>query len=546
MYNTTCSNDRSNSVLSVPDSYAVQADWPELDCLEDPEIKRIPEDLLSGWYAEMAKATARATETPLEMAVMVVLGALATANQRKYDVQIEPGYIQPLNLYLVPIMEPGNRKSGVIKLLMSPIYDFEASQREDRASSIRTAKSEYDTAQKRIEVLRGRSARERDLEAVKEIQREIDEIEDSLPIVLSVPQLIADDATPESICRLLAENDERLTISSAEPEVFEMMLGRYSKTPNLGIYLKAHDGDGHKENRKSSSPVSISAPLLTIVVMAQPDAIEQLGQERVMTGRGMLQRFLFMMPPSPVGSRSCVRVPVPNEVETEYARQLWKLLTRDILHDDQQRPKPRLIKLHEEALSVWKSEELRVEADMRPGKRLYGVLGWAGKFPAAIARIAANLHVANCVTLDYEPEAVPLSSTTMETAIRLARVIESHTIDVFRQMQIDAELRSARRIIREIRRRNEPIISRRDCCRADRSRKTSEFTATFEMLIVHGYIRPLDLTKKSELGRPSERFEVNPQLLRDKITEIRDKKDNTQPNGSFGRFVPEDDDPVLF
>jgi len=546
MYSNTCSNDRSTSVLSVPNSDGLHADWPELISLEDPEIERIPGDLLSGWYAAMAKATALATETPLEMAVMVVLGALATANQRKYDVQIEPGYTQPLNLYLVPIMEPGNRKSGVIKLLMSPIYDFESRLREQKASSIRTAKSEYDTAQKRIEILRAKASRERDPEAVKEHQREIDEIEGHLPIVPSVPQLIADDATPEAICRLLSENDERLTLSSAEPEVFDMILGRYSKTPNLGIYLKSHDGDFHKENRKSSSSLSISAPLMTIAVMAQPDAIENAGEQRIMTGRGMLQRFLFVMPPSPIGSRSCVRVPVPKEVETEYARQLWKLLTRDILHDDQQRPKPRLIKLHKEALSVWKSEELRVEADMRPGKRLYGVLGWAGKFPAAIARIAANLHVANCVTQDHEPEAVPLSSTTMETAIRLARVIESHTIDVFRQMQIDAELSSARRIIREIRRRDEPIISRRDCCRADRSRKTSEFTATFEMLIVHGYIRPLDLTKKSELGRPSERFEVNPQVLRDKITEIRDKKDNTQPNGSFGRFVPEDDEPVLF
>ncbi len=541
MYTASCSNDRSNSGLSVPHSTGSDANWPDLVDLEEPAIARLPDDLLSGWYADMAKATAAATETPLEMAVMVVLGALATVNQRKYDVQIEPGYTQPLNLYLVPIMEPGNRKSGVIKLLMSPIYDFESRLREKKASSIRTAKSEFDTAQKRIELLRGQAAKNRDEEAVQALQREIDEIEANLPTVPSVPQLVADDATPESICRLLAENDERLTISSAEPEVFEMMLGRYSKTPNLGIYLKSHDGDLHKENRKSSSPVSISAPLLTIVVMAQPDAIEALGKERIMTGRGMLQRFLFVMPPSPIGTRLCERLQVPPDVEAEYARRLNSMLALPIEHDDEKRPKPRVIKLSQEAYQLWKAEERRVESDQNDGNRLVGVKGWAGKFPAAIARIAANLHVANCVILGLVPESEPLPHDTMKTAVELSKVIESHTLVVFGQMQLDDDLQAARKIIREIRRRGVPIISRRDCARAERGRKAEALESVFAMLIEYGYIRQLTQSKSSA-GRPSEKFEVNPLLLRHELVGTRDKKDDTSADEGFGRFVPQDDE----
>ncbi len=550
MYTKACSTDRSNSGLSVP--HSTDADWPDLIDLEEPAIARLPDDLLSGWYAEMARATAAATETPLEMAAMVVLGALATANQRKYNVQVEPGYTQPLNLYLVPIMEPGNRKSGVIKALMSPIYDFESRLREAKASSIRTAKSEFDTAQKRIEMLRGQAAKSRDEAAAQELQREIDEIEANLPIVPGVPQLIADDATPESICRLLSENDERLTISSAEPEIFEMMLGRYSKTPNLGIYLKSHDGDSHKENRKSSSPVSISAPLLTIVVMAQPDAIEALGKERIMTGRGALQRFLFVMPPSPIGTRLCERVQVPPDVEAQYARQLNIMLALPIEHDAEQRPQPRRIKLTPDALRLWKAEELRIEIDQADGNRLAGVRGWAGKFPAAIARMAANLHVANCVTVGLEPESVglepesvPLPHETMKTAIELARVIESHTLAVFGQMQLSEDVRSARKLLRGIRSQGTPIISKRDCCRAERGRATEDLESVFRMLIENGYIRHVS-QPKATAGRPSEKFHVNPLLLTHERVGTRDKKDNTTAHQSFVRFVPQDGEPVPF
>ena len=104
---------KSNSDRSVPESPVPESEWPELIDLEEPPIDRLPSVLLPGWYGDMIRAVSVSTETPIEMAALVALGAIATATMRKFDVLIEQGFCQSLNLYCVVVMEPGNRKSAV-------------------------------------------------------------------------------------------------------------------------------------------------------------------------------------------------------------------------------------------------------------------------------------------------------------------------------------------------------------------------------------------------------------------------------------------------
>jgi hypothetical protein len=255
----------TNIVLSVPESPAPEIQWPELIDLEEPPIDRLPPELLPGWYGEMIRAVAVSTETPVEMAALVALGAISTATMRKYEILIESGFTQSLNLYCVSVMEPGNRKSAVFKALMAAIDQFERELRQAAIEIIRTAESQFQTWKRRVDDLRGKAAKAKSHGEFVRMQQEIENLESQTPVVPPLPQLTADDATPESICGMLAGNDERLTLSSAEPDLFDMMLGRYSSKPNLGIYLKGHDGDAHKENRKSGVPVSLASPLLTIV-----------------------------------------------------------------------------------------------------------------------------------------------------------------------------------------------------------------------------------------------------------------------------------------
>ena len=57
------------------------------------------------------------------------------------------------------------------------------------------------------------------------------------------PRLVADDVTAEAAGSLLAEQDGRLAVLSAEGGIFTTIAGRYSTAPNLKVFLKGHAGD---------------------------------------------------------------------------------------------------------------------------------------------------------------------------------------------------------------------------------------------------------------------------------------------------------------
>ncbi|MCX7386567.1 MAG: DUF3987 domain-containing protein [Planctomycetales bacterium] len=535
-----------STVLSVPHSGEPEIQWPELIDLEEPPIDRLATDLLPGWYGDMIRAVAVSTETPIEMAALVGLGAIATATMRKYDVLIESGFRQSLNLYCVSVMEPGNRKSAVFRALMAAIDQFERELRQAAIEIIKIAESQFQTWKRRVDDLRGKAGKAKSHGDFVRMQQEIESLESQTPVVPQLPQLTCDDATPESICSLLAGNDERLTLSSAEPDLFDMMLGRYSSKPNLGIYLKGHDGDSHKENRKSGIPVSLAAPLLTICVMAQPEAVEDAGQQKVLKGRGLLARILFVMPPSPVGYRDCVTRPVPQSVVKRYDGCMRRLLSVKVVKDEYDRPKPRLIRMSQEGHRLWKQEQLRIESDQRDGGRLSAFKDWAGKFPAAIARIAGNLHAANCVESGQEPDAVQIPAATMETSIQFARIIESHTLRVFGAMNADKNRKTAIKIIRTIRKEQLREITKRDCMRADRTvDSVTDVEPAIELMVRDGYLIPFDDEKKR--GRPSVKYRVNPAVhLKSDDAETWDNKDGMiqepETETNYVLFVPESDE----
>ena len=58
---------------------------------------------------EFVQAVATATQTPPDLAGMLVLGAVAAAVGGKLEIEGSPGYAEPLNLFLVIAIPPGNR-----------------------------------------------------------------------------------------------------------------------------------------------------------------------------------------------------------------------------------------------------------------------------------------------------------------------------------------------------------------------------------------------------------------------------------------------------
>lgn len=99
---------------------------PEPISLDALEVPAFPTSLISpAWLRDMIEATSAATETPSELALLLGLAVTATAVQKKFIVEPEPGYTEPLNIWVCPALDSGNRKTAVLREMTIPLLGYE-------------------------------------------------------------------------------------------------------------------------------------------------------------------------------------------------------------------------------------------------------------------------------------------------------------------------------------------------------------------------------------------------------------------------------------
>jgi replicative DNA helicase len=88
-------------------------------------VPPFPVDALPPWVADMVLAVAEFTQTPLDLPGCLALAALSTAAGGCAELEVRPGWREPLNLYTVVAMPPGSRKSAVFAAMTAPLLDAE-------------------------------------------------------------------------------------------------------------------------------------------------------------------------------------------------------------------------------------------------------------------------------------------------------------------------------------------------------------------------------------------------------------------------------------
>ena len=289
-----------------------------------------PPRCVPGWLGEMARAVAESTETPFDLAALLAVAVASASVAGKADVSPEPGYIEPLNLYTCSAMESGNRKTAVFNSLLRPLVEWERNAIEQTEPIRARAISERRTMEARIERLRKKAACGKDQ---RMLVQEIHELEGKLPTPPAIPRLFVDDCTPERLASLMVEQGERIAVFSDEGGVFDILAGRYSKgIPNLDLWLKGHSLSTVRVDRadRSRQPVMLNRPHLTVGVSPQPDVLESLKDKPGFRGRGLLARFLYGLPKSPLGHRTLDPHAVPSEVERQYRIGIRRLIEVDL------------------------------------------------------------------------------------------------------------------------------------------------------------------------------------------------------------------------
>jgi hypothetical protein len=498
--------------------------------LEDPiglvgsivDVPAFPVDALPKVFARKVAELAAATQTDPAMAGTSALSVLSACAGGHARIQIRDGWNEPLCLYTNTIASPGERKSAVQASMVQPLRDAEA----DLGMAGEVARLEQqdalDLAKKKVDLLNkaavnaaaqaaspgaaaaDREAAEQAAQAAREAKKAMREIE--VPVT---PRLLADDTTPEAAATLLSLHGGRIAIISAEGGIFDTLAGRYARTVNIDVFLKGHSGDPIRVDRQGRAPQHIPSPALTMGLMIQPRIIETIAANRDFVGRGLLARFLYAQPVSRVGRREIAAQTVARAVEYDYRTAVKKLAAGMAGWAGD----PAVLMLHPLA----ETEVRRIEADVEPALAGDGELAspstlteWGSKYVGAVVRIAGLLHLAEHGEAGHS---TPVDADTIRAARRIGDYFKAAAINVFTRMA-DPDIGAAVYLLDRVASLDAEEVSERDvfsCCNRSRFPIKVAMAPALNRLVEHGYLIPLEQTKKPGGGRPaSPRYKVHP------------------------------------
>lgn len=484
-------------------------EWEKPIPLKENNAPDLDPNILPGTIGDMARAVSIETETPFELAAGQILSVLGTACHGKFVVKIKPGYQEPVNLWTVTALDPANRKSAVLMKITRPLSQWENNKHLELDPWIKDAASKRQNQEARIKSLRAQygKAQEDDLKA---IESQILDIERDLVEIPAYPKLWAQDVTPEHLGTLLNKHNEVMAIISAEGGIFDIIGGRYSNgVANLDLFLQGHSGDPVRVDRGSREPVFLNSPALTLGLSPQPEVLRGLVDKPGFRGKGLLARFLYLLPKSNLGYRGLESDPVPENIKNNYQNLISQLLDIEPGENEHGERQPYILNLSREAYSEWAEFYMVVETELREGGRFEYITDWAGKLPGAAARIAGLLH---CAKNPYQPWAQEIDIETTEKALELASVFASHALIAFDMMGADKSLDQARKVWRWIERGRYESFTKRDCFNALQGtfQKVSNIEEPLNILTERNYIQAV--TKKTG-GRPSIEYCVNPEII---------------------------------
>ena len=480
--------------------------------LPDFPSEAIPDRLCA--LREFCAAVAESLQVPAALPALLVLTVAGAALAKRIEVYVVGDWREPVVLFIVVAMEPGERKSAVFAAVCVPLVEFERDEIERLAPIIEQQRADRALIEASLRFAESKAAKTTKPEEREEPRKRIRELREELwtAVVLPMPRYVADDATPEALGRLWAEQGGRIALLSPEGDTFDLMAGRYSDgVGRLGVYLKGHAGDDYKLNRVSRANEYVRGPALTVGLAVQPDVLRGLMEKPGFRGRGLLARFLYSLPASRVGFRRLNTTPVPAQASANYSRLMRTVLQLQPAADANGNQCPFAVRVSPEALAELNRFRTWVESELRTGGELSGLRDWGSKLPGAICRIAGIFHGLMHAPIG-NPAGYPIDAETMLCAIAVGEYAVRHAKAAFSEMGANPATGLARRIVTWLTDGQLTEFTRRDAFNVLRGavQRVEELDGPLQLLLEHGFVRERETTRTGPGRKPSTCYDVNP------------------------------------
>ena len=494
------------------DRVTTEPEWSEPVPLDPPRVPAsFPLDALPEFAADFATALAEATQTPPDLVGVCVLGVLSACAGGRAIVEARRGWREPVNIYCLPVLRPGSRKSAVISAATRPVYQVEKSLAITAKTKIIEESTRREIAQQAAAKTLKTAANASTEEQRTKFSREAiaaASLADGMKVP-TLPRLIADDVTPEAAASLLADNGGRLALISAEGGIFDVMAGRYSKgVPVLDLWLKGHAGDPLRVDRKGRAPEHVDHPALTLLLTVQPAVLAAIARNGAFRGRGLLARFLYSIPEDNLGYRRVGTAPVTTDVTDNYEKHI-----RTLAEDLADWTDPAVLVLSADAHELLLDTERLIEPQLAKDGELGPIAEWGSKLAGAILRIAGLLHLAN----EREAFRTPISRATLKAAVRIGDYFTEHARAAFNLLG-DAGTTDAAYLLEHLRKQDTQEFSIRSLhmeLPRGRFATVEDVMTAVGSLEDHGYVVALPQPPRVGPGRPpSPKYRVHPDLTK--------------------------------
>jgi len=460
---------------------------------EVPPPSPFPSEALGPVLGSAAKAIEAVIQCPLECAANSVLAVASLASQGGANVilPIGQGKLAPLSLYLLTVLESGERKSSADTMALKPVRDFEselhqAEAGERQTHAVKLVAHEANNRHLTTTLKKDRAALEAALHDVGPAPQ---------PPLLSVIAP-SGDQTMEGLFRIYQHGRPSLAMMCDDAATF---LGGHSlkteqKAGTTANLCRAWDGSKLERIRGGDGVQVLYDRRLACHLMAQPGVAAGFLSDTQFADQGLLARFLVSAPAGRSGTRfrddgeyqSLFRQ-AAGDLEA-YNAAIFRLLRQPVKWKDESDRTcgVDMASLHftEDARALYVGFANAIEAELSPSGSLATVKAFASKLPENAARIAGIL------ALIADPGAQSIEADTFANAVLLSRYYLAEALRLRAVGMVDPALRKAEALREWLLARTEDRIGLRHIYRLGPNSIRDAFAARTAMKLLedHGWV----------------------------------------------------------
>ncbi len=415
------------------------------DSFDPPEL---PLGLLPPVLGDYARVVAESVQCDPALPALMGLGVVAALAQKTAQVRATSKWSEQLSLFILALADVSERKSPSYAHMVGPVHELEGELAQVGQEGRIYANEKRRVLAKQLENARrdagnANAKRPTTLDAVAEMAAELEAMgPEERP-----PRIATDDATPERLKGLMAENHGRIALLSPEASFLHVLAGAYTnngRPADFSALLSAYSGgEPLTVDRQGREHVRVPHPALSVVMVGQPTVLEELSRVKGAQERGLVARFVVCRVPSRAGSRPLQTGDEPGAADTFEGKEYRQLLGQ--LSERTPSDTPPVLALDPDALEEYRAWHDALEGERGPhGGRWSGIADFAGKAHGLALRFAGLSHL--CEHPDagggdlIGPDAMLWAQALTDWAL------ESHRLAVV-GARVPTEVRQAHRVL---------------------------------------------------------------------------------------------------